>query len=84
MNINTIMEKTHKKSFFKRYHQNSKLADWLYSANPHMGEGRDMHVVVLQIMPASGENYIAEIVRLKDYENEGMGRSEADGNNRMG
>lgn len=76
MNINTIMKKTHKKSFFKRYHQNSKLAEYLYSDKPHMGEGRDMYVVVLQIMPVNGENYIAEIVRLEDYENEGTMREE--------
>lgn len=70
-----IMQRSHSKSRFIRFDHGSKLADWIFSDNPHtkdksQGEyfrhDPDGFVTVLQVMIFGDIKYLCEIVNNED------------------
>jgi hypothetical protein len=73
--ISGTLIKSHPMSFIKSFHNNSELANNLFSSKPKYDFARKpfstdfQEVVVLQIMLTGADNHnmLAEIVKLKDY-----------------
>lgn len=74
-NINAVSEtltKTFRKSFFKRFNINSKMADYVFNenkptlTNPACSDARK--IVILQIMLCGNNELLAEIIYKEDYD----------------
>ena len=73
-----LLQKSHPRSFFKRFHKASKMAEWLLSENPCLKRKTDysnyepyMDVVVLQIMSFGDNEFLCELVDAKEFESDG-------------
>lgn len=73
-----ILQKSHPNSFFKRFHKDSKMANWIFSANPCLKRENScevyvkfMDVVVLQVMCFGDDEFLCELIdkKLLDDEN---------------
>ena len=67
-----MLQKSHPNSFFKRFHKNSKMADWIFDENPYLQkitEYKDykkyMDVVVLQVMCFGDNEFLCELINKK-------------------
>lgn len=62
--------KTYPKSFFKRFHLNSPLAETLFEEDPHLKlkTGEKFKVVVLQMVICGDMEVMAEIIRKSDFD----------------
>lgn len=67
-----MLQKSHPNSFFKRFHKNSKMADWIFDENPclkKITEYKDykkyMDVVVLQVMCFGDNEFLCELIDKK-------------------
>ena len=67
-----MLQKSHPNSFFKRFHKNSKMADWIFDENPCLQkiiEYKDykkyMDVVVLQVMCFGDNEFLCELIDKK-------------------
>lgn len=74
-NINAVsgtLTKTFRKSFFKRFHMNSNMADYAFNEdkptlkNPGYRDTRE--IVILQIMLCGNNELLAEIIYKEDYD----------------
>ena len=61
------LQKTHRKSKFKKFHANSPLADVVFSSNPRMAD-RGQEIVALQIMCFGDNWFLMEYVNREDWE----------------
>lgn len=70
--VNGTLTKTLKKSFFKRFHMKSNMADYIFATeNPSLEDKRyynTKEIVVLQIMLCGDGEMLAEIIYKDDYE----------------
>ena len=73
-----LLQKSHPRSFFKRFHKASKMAEWLLSENPCLKRTNDcdiyekyMDVVILQIMSFGDNEFLCELVDVKEFEADG-------------
>lgn len=72
-----LLQKSHPRSFFKRFHINSDMAEWVLSENPCLKRKTDfrdyetyMDVVVLQIMSFGDNELLCELVDAKEFESD--------------
>lgn len=65
-----MIQKSHPKSNFARFHQRSKMADWVFSDCPRLKEGTYQvdKIIVLQIMVFGDNELLMEYVYEKDIE----------------
>lgn len=76
MNIHAVsgtLVRNHLKSFFKRFHADSSVDEGLFNSEPYYTEGgrgfeEKVPVHVLQVMLVGEGQYLAEIVRIKDFD----------------
>lgn len=63
-----MIQKSHSKSMFMRFHQNSKMADWVFSDCPRLKEDKYQceKIIVLQIMVFGDNELLMEYVYEKD------------------
>lgn len=63
-----MIQKSHPKSKFARFHQRSKMADWVFSDCPRLQEGTYEcdKIIVLQIMVFGDNELLMEYVYEKD------------------
>lgn len=72
---NVILQKSHPCSFFKKFHVNSKIAEWIFDSNPCLKKKRYedyepyMKIVVLQILYLNNDKLLCELVDKKYFEN---------------
>lgn len=64
-----MLQKSHPNSFFKRFHKNSKMADWIFDENPclqkengYKSYEKYMDVVVLQVMCFGDDEFLCELI----------------------
>ena len=64
-----MLQKSHPNSFFKRFHKNSKMADWIFDENPclqkvdeYRSYEKYMDVVVLQVMCFGDNEFLCELI----------------------
>lgn len=67
-----MLQKSHPNSFFKRFHKNSKMADWIFDENPCLQKTTEykdykkyMDVVVLQVMCFGDNEFLCELIDKK-------------------
>ena len=67
-----MLQKSHPNSFFKRFHKNSKMADWIFDENPclqkangYINYEKYMDVIVLQVMCFGDDEFLCELVDRK-------------------
>ena len=72
-----LLQKSHPRSFFKRFHKTSDMAGWLLSENPCLKRKTEyalyetyMDVVVLQIMCFGDNELLCELVDAKEFESD--------------
>lgn len=58
-----IMQRSNEKSYFLRFHQNSKLAEKLFEPNPKYNESP---IAIIQMMLINEAYILAECVNLED------------------
>lgn len=63
-----MIQKSHPKSNFIRFHKTSKMADWIFSDCPRLKEGtyKCEKIIVLQIMVFGDNELLMEYVYEKD------------------
>lgn len=70
--VNGTLVKTFRKSFFKRFHMKSNMADYIFDTEkPSLKDKRyydAKEIVVLQIMLCGDGEILAEIIYKDDYE----------------
>ena len=73
-----LLQKSHPHSFFKRFHINSDMAEWVLSDTPCLKQRtgcahyeKYMDVVVLQIMSFGDNELLCELVDAKEFEADG-------------
>ena len=73
-----LLQKSHPRSFFKRFHKTSDMAGWVLSENPCLKRKNVyaeyetyMDVVVLQIMSFGDNEFLCELVDVKEFEADG-------------
>lgn len=81
--VSGTLVKNHPKSFFKRFHTNSPYAERIFSHEPYFETEETVtyshttetykktiqnKAIILQVMLCGESEFIAEIVRLDDYE----------------
>ena len=73
-----LLQKSHPRSFFKRFHINSDMAEWVLSETPCLKKRTGcarcetyMDVVVLQIMSFGDNELLCELVDAKEFEADG-------------
>lgn len=59
-----IIQRSNEKSFFLKFHQNSKLADKLFEPNPRYN---DKVISIIQIMLINESYILAECVNVEDW-----------------
>ena len=62
--VSGTLQKTLRKSFFKRFHMNSSLAEEIFGKQRIYGKD----IVVLQIMLCGEKEFLMEAIYEKDYE----------------
>ena len=67
-----ILQKSHPNSFFKRFHKNSRMADWIFDENSCLQKvtkckiyEKYMDVVVLQVMCFGDNEFLCELIDKK-------------------
>lgn len=67
-----MLQKSHPNSFFKRFHKNSEMADWVFSDEPYLMKKNKyacyekyMDVVVLQVMCFGDNEFLCELIDKK-------------------
>ena len=67
-----ILQKSHPNSFFKRFHKNSRMADWIFDENPCLQKVTEckiyekyMDIVVLQVMCFGDNEFLCELIDKK-------------------
>lgn len=75
LNVNTVsgtLVKTFRKSFFKRFHMNSEMADYIFNEDKPALKDQEYYnskeIVVLQIMLCGDDEFLAEIIYKEDYD----------------
>lgn len=81
MHINTpavgIIQKSHKKSFFKRFHQGSPMSTALFDHIPKLGikvkklgfdSTEEKEIIILQVMLINDGYVLAECILIEDIE----------------
>lgn len=76
---NIILQKSHPRSFFEKFHVNSKMAKWVFNGNPCLKKQivrygdtvyePYMEIVVLQVLYLDNNEILCELVDKKDFEN---------------
>ena len=67
--ISGTLVKNYKESFIVRFHNNSSMADDLLDVNPSIKKNNQwIPVVVLQVMIASDNHMIAEVMYKSDFD----------------
>lgn len=70
-NVNAVsgtLRKTLRKSFFKRFHIKSTMADYVFdNKKPRLKDGGN-EIVVLQIMLCGDNEFLTELIYKEDYE----------------
>ena len=72
---NVVLQKSHPRSFFEKFHVNSKMADWVFDSNPCLKRKRYedyepyMSVVVLQVLYLANDEILCELVDKEKLEN---------------
>lgn len=70
-NINAVsgtLIKTFRKSFFKRFHMKSSMADYVFDEKtPSLGKYSE-EIVILQIMLCGDNEFLAELIYKEDYD----------------
>lgn len=64
--VSGTLVKTFRKSFFKRFHMNSRMADCIFDEDEPSLHGAE--IVVLQIMLCGNNELLAEIIYKEDYD----------------
>lgn len=66
--VSGTLIKTFRKSFFKRFHMNSQMADQVFNKEkPYLGNSYN-EIVVLQVMLCGDKEFLAELIYKKDYD----------------
>ena len=70
-----MLQKSHPKSFFKRFEKGSRCANWLFSENPCLKKLNKydnwehyMNVIVLQVMVFGDNQFLCELINTEDLE----------------
>lgn len=70
-----MLQQSHPKSFFMRFHKDSKKAEWIFSTSPCLKElnkydrfEKIMDVVVLQVMCFGDEEFLCELIDKNEFE----------------
>lgn len=70
-----MLQKSHPKSFFKRFENGSLCAKWLFSEEPCLKREDKwkhwetyMNVVVLQVMAFGDNQFLCELINIEDLE----------------
>lgn len=70
--VSGTLVKTFRKSFFKRFHMKSNMADYIFDEEkPSLKDQRyynSAEVVVLQVMLCGDNEFLAELIYKKDYD----------------
>lgn len=68
-----LLQKSHPKSFFQRFHKNSKMSDWIFDEEPclkrrnSLGDYDEyMDVIVLQVMCYGDNEFLCELLDAKE------------------
>lgn len=66
--VSGTLVKTFRKSFFKRFHMKSSMADYVFDEEkPSLGN-RSEEIVILQIMLCGDNEFLAELIYKEDYD----------------
>lgn len=70
-----MLQQSHPKAFFLRFHKNSKMADWVFDTSPCLKRlnryndyDKYMDVVVLQVMCFGDEEFLCELIDKNEFE----------------
>lgn len=66
-----MLQKSHPKAFFLRFHKTSEMAQWLFCPSPYIRDRNDkkiMDVIVLQVMSFGDNEFLCEIIDIKEFE----------------
>lgn len=76
---NVVLQKSHPRSFFEKFHINSQMAKWVFDSDPclkkqeivgeHSYYKTYMKIVVLQVLYLNNDEVLCELVDKKDFEN---------------
>ena len=68
--VSGTLTKTFRKSFFKRFHMESDMADYIFDEDkPSLSRySSDPEIVVLQVMLCGDNEFLAELIYKKDYD----------------
>ena len=76
---NIVLQKSHPRSFFEKFHVNSKMAKWVFDSDPCLKKQivrygdvvyePYMKIVVLQVLYLANDELLCELVNKKDFEN---------------
>lgn len=72
-----ILQKSHPNSFFRMFHKNSKMADWIFDEEPCLKRGdrqggydKYMDVIVLQVMCYGDNEFLCELLDAEELNEE--------------
>ena len=66
--VSGTLIKTFRKSFFKRFHMKSTMADYVFDEKKPRISSNGNEIVVLQIMLCGDNEFLAELIYKKDYD----------------
>ena len=76
---NIVLQKSHPRSFFEKFHVNSKMAKWVFDSDPCLKKQivrygdvvyePYMKIVVLQVLYLANDELLCELVNKEDFEN---------------
>lgn len=70
--VSGTLTKTFRKSFFKRFHMNSRMADYIFDEDKPSLKGSGYssapEIVVLQVMLCGDNEFLAELIYKEDYD----------------
>ena len=66
--VSGTLTKTFRKSFYKRFHMNSRMADYVFDNEKPRLTDCGKEIVVLQVMLCGNEEFLAELIYKEDYE----------------
>ena len=66
--VSGTLNKTFRKSFFKRFHKDSRTADYVFNVYKPRVEEYGNEIVVLQIMLCGDKEFLAELIYKEDYD----------------
>ena len=66
--VSGTLVKTFRKSFFKRFHMKSNMADHIFNEIKPSLYYNSAEVVVLQVMLCGDNEFLAELIYKKDYD----------------